>query len=68
MANDDYRRNRSHQHDVDRMFEQVGLHGVNLTPWEEDFIESARDQWAAKRSLSDKQLEILERIYAQRTP
>ena len=42
--------------------------GVNLSPWEEDFIASIRDQVERGRDLSEKQLEIVERIYTERTP
>ena len=53
---------------IDRMFEEVGFNGVNLTVWEEGYIEDIRGQWARKRWLSDAQFEILERIYSERTP
>lgn len=39
-----------------------------LSPWEESFLESITDQWETKQWLSDRQLEILERIYAEKTP
>ena len=39
-----------------------------LTDWEESFVESVADQWERRRWLSDRQLEILERIYAEKTP
>lgn len=38
-----------------------------LTPWELNFIESVAEQYEAKGRLSEKQEEILERIYAQKT-
>ena len=41
---------------------------INLTKWEEDFMESITDQFAVRNSLSDKQEEILERIYVNKTP
>lgn len=34
-----------------------------LTKWEHDFIESAHGQFAFKEDLSDRQCEILEKIY-----
>lgn len=34
-----------------------------LSAWEQQFIESASDQYARNGSLSEKQLEVLERIY-----
>jgi hypothetical protein len=42
--------------------------GVNLSTWEQDFIESLRTQRQSGRRLSEKQAEILERIYAEKTP
>ena len=38
-----------------------------LTPWESKFIESIDEQLAQHRNLSEKQAEILERIYANKT-
>lgn len=39
----------------------------SLTLWEENFIISITDQFNRKRTLSPKQFEILERIYAEKT-
>jgi hypothetical protein len=50
------------------MLESIERGGVNLTTWEETFIESVRSQFAGGRDLSDKQIETLERIYAEKTP
>ena len=38
---------------------------LNLTNWEEDFIESIRDQFDERGSLSERQAEILEKIYSE---
>jgi hypothetical protein len=38
-----------------------------LTAWEVDFVESVTAQWARSRTLSEKQFETLERIYADKT-
>lgn len=38
-----------------------------LTEWESSFISSLKGQLEKKGSLSGKQVEILERIYAERT-
>lgn len=38
-----------------------------LTEWEANFIESIRKYLEDKGSLSPKQVEILERIYAEKT-
>ena len=39
----------------------------NLSEWEDNFINSLLDQLIKKGSLSHKQIEILERIYADKT-
>jgi hypothetical protein len=44
---------------------QTEAHG--LSKWEEDFIDSVAEQLVKRRSLSDRQFEILERIYAEKT-
>lgn len=41
--------------------------GRNLTKSETDFIESLAEQWERSHSMSEKQAEILERIYADKT-
>lgn len=38
-----------------------------LTEWEDNFINSVFEQLTKRGSLSDKQAEILERIYADKT-
>ena len=38
-----------------------------LTSWESQFLESITDQWDRYHRLSDKQIEILEKIYAEKT-
>ena len=48
--------------------DQVNDEGRNLTSWELGFMESITDQFTKTKSLSDRQLEILERIYAEKTP
>ena len=48
--------------------EVIQTEGANLTKWESDFIDSL-DEWIKSgRKLSEKQIEILERIYANKTP
>ena len=54
--------------DQNTMLEAIEHQGVNLTTWEEEFVESLRSQFDAGRDLTERQLETLERIYAQRTP
>ena len=36
-----------------------------LTDWENSFIESVRDQFDRKGSLSERQIEVLETIYCK---
>jgi hypothetical protein len=36
---------------------------TRLNEWEKNFVESITDQWFSRRSLSDKQKEILGRIW-----
>lgn len=38
-----------------------------LTEWELGFMESITDQWERTGSLSERQIEILERIYTEKT-
>jgi hypothetical protein len=38
-------------------------HESRLTDWEKSFIESISDQWVSRRSLSEKQKDILGRIW-----
>lgn len=43
--------------------------GRNLTKWEQGFIEDLKEQFEnGRKYLSDRQAEILERIYADKTP
>lgn len=39
---------------------------TKLSKWEQDFVESLREQFTQRGRLSEKQLEILERIYAEK--
>lgn len=38
-----------------------------LTKWESDFVESVTDQYSHRGTLTHKQFEVLERIYAEKT-
>ena len=51
------------QHWVDTIQEE----GRRLTSWEEEFVDSIAERLANRRSLSERQMEILERIYAEKT-
>ncbi len=47
---------------------RIETEGRNLTKWELDFVESIKDQFRERHCISDRQEEILERIYAEKTP
>ena len=53
--------------EITTWIDDVNTLGVNLTPWEQEFMESITDQWERTGTLSDRQQEILERIYTERT-
>ena len=38
-------------------------HEDRLTNWEKNFVESITDQWTRKRSLSERQKEVLGNIW-----
>lgn len=50
--------------------ESIEEDGKNLTPWEEDFISDLRDKFDnyPRVYLSERQADVLERIYAEKTP
>ena len=52
---------------IDHMFSSLDSPSKELTKWEEDFLASIYEQWEARRWLSEKQYEILDRIYAEKT-
>lgn len=47
--------------------ELVNTEGRNLTAWELSFMESITDQFERWETLSERQIEILEQIYAEKT-
>lgn len=52
---------------IENWIETVNTEGKKLSKWELDFMESITDQFASKNWLSDRQEEILERIYTEKT-
>jgi len=48
--------------------DEVNDQGQKLTKWELDFMDSITDQFDRTSSLSERQEETLERIYANKTP
>lgn len=47
--------------------DKVNTEGHDLSPWESGFMESITAQFDERGSLSDRQEDILERIYAEKT-
>ena len=45
----------------------VTEHGRGLTPWETEFVASLTEQFNERAWITDKQREILDRIYKDRT-
>lgn len=54
--------------DLSAWIEAVNDDGVNLTSWEEEFMRDITKKWAKRRVLSDKEQDVLERIYTDRVP
>ena len=49
----------------------IKTEGINLTDWEESFIESIYERlerYGEKTILSDRQIQTIEKIYADKTP
>ena len=57
----------SDESDWDKWLETIAREGVNLTTWEEDFVESMQDRRSLGRQLTENMAKTLERIYAERT-
>lgn len=54
---------------LQRFIDEIREHGPDkgLTKWEADFVDSVAGQLDDRRRLSDRQVELLDRIYAERT-
>lgn len=52
---------------VPHMLHELDTPSKTLSSWEEGFIASVSNQWDARGTLSDRQFETLERIYADKT-
>jgi len=48
--------------------EKINKEGVNLSEWELEFMKKISSLLIHGFKLSDKQAEVLENIYAKRTP
>lgn len=52
---------------IQSMFQALDTPSKDLTKWEENFLESISEQFEQSKSLSERQLEILQRIYDEKT-
>lgn len=52
---------------IEHMFKMLERPSKELNTWELGFLASIKDQFDRTAFLSDKQFEILERIYAEKT-
>ena len=52
---------------IEHMFEELKRPIKDLSEWELNFLLSISDQFDRHGTLSDKQFEILERIYTEKT-
>jgi len=54
--------------DIEWMLNAIQENARNLSKWERDFIESVAEQFGNRGTLSERQLEIVDRIYTEKTP
>ena len=52
---------------IEHWINMINTEGRNLSKWERDFMDSITEQFEERGSISNKQEEIVERIYADRT-
>lgn len=52
---------------IEYWIDQCLDHETNLTKWEYDFVKSIEEQFEKRGTLSERQCEVLERIYAEKT-
>ena len=53
---------------IKQWLEAIHDDSAGLTKWEEDFVDSLAAQVEARGTLSERQEEILERIFVEKTP
>ena len=58
----------SDEADWDEWIDTIDEIGVNLTKWEDDFVQSLKERRDKGWKLSERQAEILERIFVEKTP
>ena len=49
-----------------KQLHDVQQHGLNLTEWEENFLESIDDQLSSDKGISTRQQEILKEIWEKK--
>lgn len=56
--------------ELQRFIDEIREHGHDrgLTKWEEGFVDSVAERLVARGTLTDRQVETLDKIYAERTP
>lgn len=54
--------------DIEYFIEKINSEARGLSKWQSDFMDSITEQWNERHSLSERQVEVLERIYADKTP
>jgi hypothetical protein len=63
IPNDQPLREQTINRMINTLMDKLSLNEGMFTKWESNFIESIYEQFERKKDLSDKQCEILERIY-----
>lgn len=53
---------------IQRWISTIQKDGRGLTPWENTFIADVARQAAGHGKFSDRQVELIERIYSDKTP
>lgn len=51
---------------IQQMLDSLKTPSRELTKWEENFLDSIAEQFATKKWLSDRQFELLDRIYEEK--
>lgn len=53
--------------ELKRFVSEIQEANVELSKWEEGFLESVAEQLNTRGTLSDRQVEILDSLYAEKT-
>lgn len=52
---------------IEEMLNKLDTPSKELTKWEENFLESINEQYQQRGSLSERQFDVLDRIYSEKT-